>query len=137
MSADQLFDENLNPLHNGTIIGMVRNGDGATAQMAAVHAFINRSDGKKKALDCLYRAGARGLNDFEHLAMGGQHQTSAGKRRKDLEDEGYVRKLIDDETGELVFRPSTTTGDASQVYCLTALGYGAAVFVQAGLEAES
>lgn len=102
--------------------GMYRPTDTATAANAAVVAISTRADGKRKVLRALAAAGDHGMTDFEHLAINGLHQTTAGKRRKDLQDDGLVRRACADD-GTFAVRPSTTTGTSAAVWCLTTRGY--------------
>lgn len=113
----------MDTLFDPETLGMVRSTDIDTAQGAAVIALPNRADGKRKVLAALYRAGDDGLTDFESATATGLIQTSAGKRRKDLQDEvpSLVRRACA-EDGSNLSRPSSTTGSPSAVWVLTAAG---------------
>lgn len=128
MNADALFDAD----HPETI-GMHRWDDIDTAQGAAVIAIGNRTVNKRKVLEALYRAGDNGATDFELAAATGLIPTSAGKRRKDLQDEtpSLVRRASA-EDGSRLSRPSTTTGSPAAVWTLTAAGWIEAETVAAG-----
>lgn len=105
--------------------GMARTSDPDTSKGAAIVSLFNLKDNRRLALMALYAAGDYGATDFELQAATGVGQTSIGKRRGELRDAGLVRRACD-ENGKGLSRPSTTTGTASGVWCLTAAGVIAA-----------
>jgi len=71
----------------------------ATSRDAAIGNLPNRPRDRDRVLAALTEAGEQGLTDFECaevLTRTGPHigQTSAGKRRLDLEREGLVAKRL-------------------------------------------
>jgi hypothetical protein len=71
------------------LTGMARDTDPDTSWMAAADAFVNADTDRARALAEL-RAHPEGLTDFELGALMGRQQTSAGKRRGELRDQGLV-----------------------------------------------
>jgi hypothetical protein len=69
---------------------MVRATDPATSRDAARLAKLTAGTVRTKCLLALADAGERGLTDFELGAAVGRQQTSAGKRRGELVEAGYV-----------------------------------------------
>lgn len=82
----------------------VRATDPSTSVGAATINRPRRANHKALVLDALRAAGPSGLTDFETGAATGLQQTSAGKRRLDLQRDGLVRPLI----GERRLSPSGT-----------------------------
>jgi hypothetical protein len=109
-------------LFESTAHGHYRYTDTSTAAGAAVIMLSSRADGKRRVLAALAVAGERGLTDFDHLAINGLFQPSAGKRRLDLERDGLVRRACEADGGFAV-RPSATSGAPAAVWCCTARGY--------------
>lgn len=105
--------------------GMVRASDPETSRGAAVVAIGRKALGQGLALEALYRAGERGLTDFELAAVTGWQQTSIGKRRGELRDDGLVCAafLLDPMSGDRVsVRRPSPTGTPAQVWELTPSG---------------
>jgi hypothetical protein len=74
-----------------TVETNVRPTDPDTSRAAATtHADTRRRD-RDLCYAVLQRAGFNGLTDFELAAKVGRQQTSAGKRRGELRDQGLVR----------------------------------------------
>lgn len=67
-----------------------RQSDPATSHQAARDATPNAGTHRARALAALRAAGPRGLTDFELADRLGLQQTSAGKRRGELRDQGWV-----------------------------------------------
>lgn len=67
-----------------------RRDDHDTSHEAAQFARRNASALRARCLEALQAAGARGLTDFELADRIGSQQTSAGRRRLDLERAGLV-----------------------------------------------
>ena len=98
-----------------------------TSRLAAVYNLPNRAGDRDRALRALIDAGERGMNDFELADAvsrdGGPPttQTSIGKRRLELERDGFVarRLILDPATLSLVpdKRPAPS-GALSAVWCL-------------------
>lgn len=95
-----------------------------TSRDANVYSLPNRERDKTRALHALVDAGERGLTDFELAEIMSRDkpigQTSAGKRRLDLERDGLVaRRLVIGPDDTLIpdRRPSPT-GAPAGVYCL-------------------
>jgi hypothetical protein len=109
-------------LFESTAHGHYRYTDTSTAAGAAVIMLGSRADGKRRVLPALAAAGERGLTDFDYLALIGMHQTTAGKRRLDLERDGLVRRACE-VAGGFAVRPSATSGSPAAVWCCTACGY--------------
>lgn len=84
--------------------GMFRRSDPATSQGAAVVALHDAAGLRAQCLSALVRCGAEGATDFELASMVGRQQTSAGKRRLELQRAGLVAALIVD--GVQVRRPA-------------------------------
>ncbi len=65
-------------------------------------------------LDALHKAGTRGMLDHDHQPVNGLQQDSAGKRRKELADMGFVA-----DSGQ---RRRTPRGSRAIVWTITATG---------------
>lgn len=91
-----------------------RTGDPDTARMAAHAAAERLTEHQWAVLAALVDAGRAGLIDHEHEARNGLIQTSAGKRRKELERLGLV-----EPTGQ---RRHTPTKHLAAVYRVSARG---------------
>jgi len=75
----------VNPFHN------VRVTDPDTSHEAALdYDEITRDTDRARAHRALIAAGDRGLTDYELADLIGRQQNSAGKRRGELRDRGYV-----------------------------------------------
>lgn len=88
--------------------------DPITSHLAAARAKTHASTGQRIALDALIRAGGDGLTDFELAAWTGWQQTSIGKRRKELEEVGYVVPTL--------FTRPAPSGSPARVWCVTDAG---------------
>lgn len=64
--------------------------DPITSHEAASLATLTAPTLRERCLHELRKAGTRGLTDFELAEKVGRQQTSAGKRRKELQDAGLV-----------------------------------------------
>lgn len=92
----------------------VRSTDPATAHLAADKFTPERlSAGRRKVLMALWRY-PDGLSDFDYQAINGMIQTSAGKRRHELQSAGLVE--------EAPMRGLSPSGSQVQCYRLTSDG---------------
>lgn len=80
--SDTLFTEDVH--------GHYRYTDPETSKLAAVAQIGRKHDAHSKVLRALLDAFGDGLTDHELAAAVGLIQTSAGKRRGELRDAGYV-----------------------------------------------
>lgn len=71
-------------------LGAARRADVDTSHDAAQRAKVTAGTMRAKCLDALRASGDRGLTDFELADVVGAQQTSAGKRRLELERQGLV-----------------------------------------------
>lgn len=69
---------------------MHRSTDPVTSQVAALNQAGRLSDNQTKVLAALEAAGDLGMLDHDHRAVNGLGQTSAGKRRLELQRAGLV-----------------------------------------------
>lgn len=95
----------------------VRVTDPDTSHLAAKRSPLLRACDRKRCL-LVHAAHPAGLTDFELAAMIERQQTSAGKRRGELRDAGYVEDA-------LVRRPAPS-GSPAIVWRITAAGSAAA-----------
>jgi len=87
VTSDQL---SLDDLPSGPT---ARNTDPETAKMAgAAQTPAKMGAGRRKVLMCLFRWPS-GLSDFDYLPRCGMIQTSAGKRRVELQRAGLVEQV--------------------------------------------
>lgn len=104
---------------------MVRRNDMETSRDAAILALPNVANHRQRVLHALYHAGWRGLTDFELEARTGIRQTSAGKRRLELERAGLVTRcmMVDPVTLQLVpGRRPAPSGASAAVWEITPAG---------------
>lgn len=111
-SVEQLSVFDFNPLDN-RIPGYRKRGK-ATEKQASKDAFPHSGSQRLKVLMKLAEAGAVGATDYELGTSLGILRTSAGKRRKELLEDGLVT-----DTGE---RRITDTGSSAVVWALTPEG---------------
>lgn len=94
-----------------------RNTDPATSREAAKKAELRASEGRLAVLRHLME---RPYTDFQLGDLVGRPQSSAGKRRGELRDHGYVEAALDGD-GEQVTRLSPN-GGKSMVWQITTAG---------------
>lgn len=68
---------------------MARSTDPDTSWAAAADALVNADTDRARVLE-MHRAHPEGLTDFELAELMGRQQTSVGKRRGELRDQGLV-----------------------------------------------
>ena len=96
-----------------------------TQQLAAVSLLPHVASLRARCLHALAVAGYRGLTDFELEAVTGIKQTSAGKRRLELQRAGLVDRcmMVDPETlGLVAGRRRAPSGVWAAVWEITPLG---------------
>ena len=90
-----------------------RRGDPDTSEAAAMRGLARRQIDRTRCLIALFDR-PNGLTDFELGDIVGRQQTSAGKRRGELRDRGYV-----EDSG---LRRPAPSGSSAIVWRITALG---------------
>ena len=90
-----------------------RRGDPETSEAAALRGPARRQIDRSRCLIALFDH-SNGLTDFELGDIVGRQQTSAGKRRGELRDRGYV-----EDSG---LRRPAPSGSSAIVWRITALG---------------
>lgn len=92
-----------------------------TSRDASILNLPNRARDRDRVLKAIADAGPHGLTDFELETATGIKQTSCGKRRLELQRDGFVarRHVTDPATGKIIpdRRPSPT-GAPSAVWHL-------------------
>ena len=91
----------------------VRSADPDTSWLAAFARLGGKASDRRQALRCHYEA-AFGLTDFELGDAMGRQQTSAGKRRGELRDDGLI-----EDSG---MRRAAPSGSAAIVWRITNKG---------------
>lgn len=108
----------------------VRSTDPETSRLAAIYTFPNVGRDRARVLVALAAAGAAGLTDFELERETGIKQTSCGKRRGELRDDGLVQALSTPDgehpCGRRPVRRLAPSGTPAQVWAVTPAGVEAA-----------
>ncbi len=105
------------------LVGMTRTNDLDTSVGAAVVAFNHAQTDREHVIEQLAAVYPDGLSDFDLARLLDRKQTSAGKRRGELRDAGWVERARDDEGNWARSLSDTCTPCA--VWRLTDHGYTA------------